>query len=283
MRRFTWSVVLLLIASLSVFFVGWLSLRVRPGAVAVVASKTGGVEPRPLEAGRFAWSPAALLPTNLRVVSFSPKPAGRSLSIEGELPSAAAYRAFMAGEPDFSWRLTLALKAAPKASALPELFARYGVDNDEALAAWLSAELDAALGDARASVLAYFADEDGAQLLASGRADEAVSADLAAKRPLLEILEFTVAEARLPDLALYARARELYLGYAERFRASVEPALAEASESAARDQVKLELLRRYGQLLAEFPGLIDYLAIQAGIAPRPSVLPVASPAARAGQ
>lgn len=269
MRRFTWSVVLLLIASLAVFCVGWLSLRVRPGAVAVVASKTGGVAPEPLEAGRFAWSPAALLPTNLRVVSFSPKPAGRSISLEGELPSAAAYRAFMAGEPDFSWSLTIALKAAPKPEALPELFSRYGVDNDEALAAWLSAELDSALGDARALALAHFADEDGAQLLATGRADEAVRDGLAAKRPMLEILEFGISEARLPDLALYARARELYLSYVERFRASVEPALAEASESAARDQVRMDLLRRYGQLLSEYPKLIDYLAIEAGIAPRP--------------
>ncbi len=283
MRRFTWSVVLLLIASLSVFCVGWLSLRVRPGAVAVVASKTGGVEPEPLRAGRFAWSPAALLPTNLRVVSFSPKPAGRSLSLEGELPSAAAYRAFMAGEPDFSWRLTLALKAAPKPAALPELFSRYGVDSDEALAAWLSAELDSALGDARALVLAHFADEEGAQLLVSGRADDAVRAGLAAKRPLLEILEFGISEARLPDLALYARARELYLGYVERFRASVEPALAEASELAARDQVRMDLLRRYGQLLSEYPSLIDYLAIEAGIAPRPAAPANGIPSTRTGQ
>lgn len=283
MRRFTWSVVLLLLASLTVFFIGWLSLRVRPGYVAVVASKTGGVEPRPLEAGRFSWSLAALLPTNLRVVSFSPKPVGRNLKLEGELPSAAAYRAFMAGEPDFSWRLTLSLKAAPKALALPELFSRYGVDSDEALAAWLSDELDSALIDARALVLALFADEDGAQLIAAGRADESVRAGVAAKRPMLEILAFGISEARLPDLALYAQARELYLGYIERFRASVEPALAAASELAARDQVKIELLRRYGQLLTEFPSLIDYLAIEAGIAPRPIAAPSATTAAVAGR
>jgi len=55
----------------------------------------------------------------------------------------------------------------------------------------------------------------------------------------------------------------------ERFRASVEPALAAASGLAAEEQVRIDVLKRYGELLERYPALVDYLAIQAGIPPRP--------------
>jgi hypothetical protein len=46
------------------------------------------------------------------------------------------------------------------------------------------------------------------------------------------------------------------------------------------EQVRMDVLRRYGDLLERYPDLIDYLAIEAGIAPRPraAVLATAPPA-----
>jgi hypothetical protein len=88
------------------------------------------------------------------------------------------------------------------------------------------------------------------------------------RNPELSVSSLSVVSAKVPDLALYESARSLYLGYMENYRASVEPALTRASSQAAEEQVRMEILRRYGDLLERYPDLIDYLAIEAGLAPR---------------
>ncbi len=268
MRRFTWTLALLTVTSLAVFGVGWLSLRVKPGCYAVVATKTGGVRASVLEAGVFSWSAEALLPTNVRLVQFSPLRAEREFSFSGELPSSAAYRAFMAGEPDFSWKLALRLRAMPRPDSLPELFSRYGVDTPELLSSWLGDEIEAAAADARAIALGRITGVDSSRRLASGLEDEDMRRELALKRPFLEIQELSVSSAVVPDMALYEQARLLYTGYMERYRQSVEPVLARASEAAAADRIRMDTLRRYGELLRGYPEIIDYLAIEAGLPPR---------------
>ncbi|HAE21135.1 MAG TPA: hypothetical protein DCG47_02270, partial [Spirochaetaceae bacterium] len=168
MKRFIWTLVLLTLTSAAVFLIGWLPLRVEPGKYAVVASKTGGVEDEVVSSGRFFWSAAALLPTNLRLVQFSPARVERLISLSGELPSAGAYRAFMAGEPDFSWDISLRVRIAAAPAALPELFSRYGIDSDEALGAWLNEELEGAASDARALASDALVSAEAASRLASG-------------------------------------------------------------------------------------------------------------------
>jgi len=246
----------------AVFLIGWLPLRMRPGDYAVMVTKTGGVDPVVVAPGSFRWSAATFLPTNARLVTFTPAMAERLLEVSGELPSAKAYSAFMAGSPDFSYAVSARLTAAPKPEVLPELFSRWGVDDDEALSAWLESEMDLA------------ATELGAALREAsgvpGGIDEAsLALRLSSRHPMLDVRGVRIVASRMPDPNLYDEARRLYSAYMERFRASVEPALAKASSSAAEDQVRLDVLKRYGELLAAYPALIDYLAIQAGLAPRP--------------
>ena len=261
MRRFPVTLAILLVCGGVVFFVGWLPVRIKPGIYAVVVTKTGGVDPAVMAPGRFRWSAAALLPTNVRLVTFNPTSAERQVELSGTLPSAAAYSAFMAGEPDFSYAMTLRLIAAPKPSALPELFGRWGIADDAALATWLNTELDLAAAELRGA-LAGMADDpasiDHASLVAM----------VSARRPLLDVHDVEIVSSRLPDMALYTDARRLYASYIERFRASVEPALAAASSRSAAEQVHIDVLKRYGELLERYPALIDYLAIQAGLPPR---------------
>jgi hypothetical protein len=102
MKRFVFTLVLLLVVSLAVFMVGWVSLRLEPGRYAVMVSKTGGVDPAVLRSGSFRWTVAALLPTNLKVIPFTLSDMERVVELGGTLPSAEVYQEFMAGDPDFS-------------------------------------------------------------------------------------------------------------------------------------------------------------------------------------
>jgi hypothetical protein len=264
MRRIFWTTATLAIAGLAAFLVGWLPLRVEPGTYAVIVTKTGGVDPVVVAPGSFRWSAAAFLPTNLRLVTFAPAMTERRLEAEGELPSAKAYGAFMAGEPDFSYSVSARLVAAPKPEALPELYERWGVRDDEGLASWLASEMDLAAAELRASL--------GVSRDILAELDESsLALAISAAHPLLDVRGVRLSASRMPDARLYAEARRLYGAYVERFASSLEAALAEASTRAAEDQVRLDVLARYGELLERYPALVDYLAIQAGLAPRPAV------------
>lgn len=240
--------------------VGWLPLRLKPGCYAVLVTKTGGVEERVVASGTWSWTAAALLPTNVRLLRFSPVVIDRVVEAEGALPSAAAYSAFMAGQPDFSYAVRARLSATVRPEALPGLYERWGVDSDEALVAWLESELDLAASELRSAL---------SRAGAEGRIDEeALAMDVAARHEGLDLRGLRILSARLPDPRLYEEARRFYSAYVDRYREAVEPALAEASATAAADQVRVDSLRRYGELLRTYPELIDYLAIEAGMAPR---------------
>ncbi|MBN2874062.1 MAG: hypothetical protein JXM71_03115, partial [Spirochaetales bacterium] len=68
MRRFVLSLSILMVLSVSVFLVGWVSLRVPAGSYAVYSSKTGGVDTRVVAPGEFWWNAGMLLPTNVRLI-----------------------------------------------------------------------------------------------------------------------------------------------------------------------------------------------------------------------
>ncbi|PKL25406.1 MAG: hypothetical protein CVV47_04935 [Spirochaetae bacterium HGW-Spirochaetae-3] len=264
MRRFGWTIITLALLGGAVFLIGWLPLRLEPGSYAVLVTKTGGVDARVVAPGGFRWSAAALLPTNVRLVKLSPRASERSLEVSGELPSAAAYSAFMAGQPDFTYAFSARIIAAPDPSDLPALYERWGVADDESLSAWLESEIELAASDLRAALRSVM---DG-----SGDIDEAsLALAVSAGHPSLDVRGVRIVSSRTPDPRLYEEARRLYSSYMDRFRASVEPVLVAASSRAAEDQVRIDVLQRYGELLERYPSLVDYLAIEAGIPPRPVV------------
>lgn len=268
MKRFVFTFVLLLVVSLAVFMVGWVSLRLEPGQYAVMVSKTGGIDPEVLRSGAFRWTPAALLPTNLKLVSFTLSDMERLVHLGGTLPSAEVYKEFMAGDPDFSWTISVNVRSTVLPDSLPSLVEGFGFDDQAGLSAWLAGETDLAVAGLRSAIVKLAGTSEGATKLMSGEAEAELKASIEANHPELAIRSLALVSAKVPDLALYESARALYLGYMENYRTSVEPALARASSLAAEEQVRMEILRRYGDLLERYPDLIDYLAIEAGIPPR---------------
>ncbi len=268
MKKLSVTMIIVLLSAITVFCIGWLPLRVPAGLSAVLVSKTGGVHAAVLSPGSFFWSPEALLPTNIKLYTFKSATLEQKIDLNGEMPSAAAYRAFLAGEPDFSWQLSLRLAASVNPGYLPKIVSGFGVQDDAGLADWLRGELARAAEDLRPILVAAAADPAKAQGLVSGALSSSLMDTVQAKRPALAIREVSVLSSRMPDLALYESARALYSGYMESYRAMIEPVLAEASKKAAGDQVRLDSLKRYGKLLSEYPSLVDLLAIEAGIAPR---------------
>jgi len=267
MKKLLANLIILMLLGALVFFFGWLPLRVPAGRHAVLVSKTNGVHPETLAPGGFFWTPAALLPTNIKLYHFSSQVLEQRVELSGVLPSAGVYQDFLVGKPDFSWDISLRLTALVKTGQLPHIVAVHGVQDDQMLAAFLQDELVRAAEDLRGLLIATVSDAERMMDLFSGALSDHFVELISHKRPYLEVLEVAVISARIPDMQIYLAARELYGRYIASYQALVEPALAKASTIAAEDQVRMNSLRRYGEVLTEYPILVDYLAIEAGLQP----------------
>lgn len=268
MKRFVITLLILIVLSIAVFVAGLVTLRLEPGKYGVMVSKTGGVDPVVMRSGDFRWDIAALLPTNLKILSFTLADIEQVIELGGTLPSAEIYQDFMADGPDFTWAVSVELRASVLPESLPQLVEDSRIFDDAGLSDWLDTTSRHAVSGLQATLINLVGTSEGAAQLMSGAAEEQLKASIEAAFPELSVINLSVRSVKAPDLALYESARALYLAYIEKYRGSVEPELIQANSTAAAEQVRIEVLRSYGELLERFPDLIDYLAIEAGIPPR---------------
>jgi hypothetical protein len=189
---------------------------------------------------------------------FTLAPRFTMLTISGQLASGDVYASLVPEKPDFSYEIHLTVRYRIRPDSLPGLAARDGL-RPEGLADWY------ATADAD---LAYQA--QNAALSSAADDAEGVAADLQRLMPGrvsdLELLELVPTVTRMPDRALYARLKALYLdSLAAREQALVAAAGRLAVEEAQsrietqKHDASIAVLDRYGKLLDDHPGLIQLL------------------------
>ena len=77
------SFLILLIFAAFVFFIGWTQIKVKPGTIGVVESKTGGINSNLIIPGNFSWHKEFLIPTNASINKFEYKPYNGTKTITG--------------------------------------------------------------------------------------------------------------------------------------------------------------------------------------------------------
>lgn len=75
---------IILIFGAFVFFVGWTQIKVKPGSIGIVQSKTGGLSKNLVIPGKFSWHKEFLIPTNAQIQKFEYKPYNGSKTISGK-------------------------------------------------------------------------------------------------------------------------------------------------------------------------------------------------------
>ena len=259
------SIIVLLGVAGTVFVAGWIQLLLPPATYAVLFSKTGGYDARVIAPATFAWRWERVIPGNVTLYLFAVQPATVATPIRGVLPSADTVASVLPGNVDFGYQATVTVTFAVRPEALPGLAATEGL-LPEALPAWMQA---------RGEAIAHAAFErvqraDLAGALPNLAAVEArVAGALAEQFPAVEIRALRFADLHLPDLELYQRARRAYLALLEaRYEARRLAALNLAAErergvaAAEARREALQVLREYGEVLEEYPILVQFLALQ---------------------
>ena len=221
-KRIIANFVVLLAAAAAVFYVGWIQFSVEPGYCGVMESKTGGVYPKPVLAGQFAWRWERLLPTNVRISKFPLAPCKSEQEYTGSLPSAETYARMVDGGADFSYavRMTLSLSLPPE--ELVKLAASHEIKDEADLSAWYEARAKA-------------------------------GADLAPAT----ITDISIDSVKIPDYTLYESAKKLYEDYQEDLKDALKAKAEQHAAAAAESDRALEQLEKYAQLLEKYPQLKD--------------------------
>ncbi len=262
MRKAAIGVVFLALIGIAVFVVGWTQLNVPPGAYGVLVSKTGGVRASVLKPGVFAWAWEPLLPTNIKILSFSLSPIDRPFSVSFNLPEATEYAAAVGGGPSFSFSATGSLSFSVSPEALPDLVAKGLIKDQVTLDEWQQRSAEEAITHLTQKLEAIASETASTDHLLSYGANPRIIADLERAFPRLSGISYRLSAFEMPDYDLYEAVRKTYR----------ENALAiekvKGQKEAAKTEKNLDLdarfaeLERYGRLLTEYPSLIEYLKLE---------------------
>jgi hypothetical protein len=244
------------------FGFGYIPLRLEPGTQAVMFSKTSGWNERPFEAGRFAWAWELLIPTNATLYVFPGEARRVEISSSSLLPSASLYSSFLEGEPSFEDRIELQVSYRVSPEGLSDL-APAGLRPD-GLDQWY-ADTDSRIEGLVVRILGQTVENatQSADSLTMADVSETVHDRLQDRIPEIELISVVVRELSLSDIQLYREGRETYMEVQDARREALIAAAQQLAQSQASSDQRLGNLERYGQLLSEYPILLDYLQIAA--------------------
>ena len=264
MRKLAISLVILLIAGGTAFYFGWVQLQIPANSYGVVFTKTGGWDTSVIRPGEFHWRWERLLPTNFTLHIFPSTPHETSVRSSGSLPSAEVYAGYLEDNPDFSYELELSLAYRVRAVELPRLVREEDLQ-PAGLEEWYARHDRRMVDRARGLAGELYADvqEESAGPVQLDAFEEELTDRLAEAFPDLEIISAVPTTISLPDFSLYEAGRSLYFDSIEARRSAIAEQAYEAEERRITEESRLETLRRYGEVLTEYPTLLDYFSLTA--------------------
>ncbi len=262
MKKVLFLLVLLLLAAGAALVVGYLPLRHQSGSISILYSKTSGWHSEPITPGTFSWRWELLIPTNSEIHHFPDE--GRVITVRSTtvLPSADTYRPLLAGEPSLAQDVRLRIgyritpewiaEMAPRGITPEQLSDQLRFVDDEVTAAALVLVESAVLDQAETD-----------EPIQRDAVTERVGTALQERFGHLMFNAVVVEHLELPDPLLWRLGRQAF----EVVQQAREQALAETTgistiERANQDRL-VETLQRYGQVLSEYPVLLEYLEVVA--------------------
>lgn len=262
MKKAIFILFLLIILAGTGFGFGYVPLRLEAGSRAVMFTKTSGWHEEAFQAGEFAWAWELLIPTNAILYVFPDEPRRVQVESSSLLPSADLYANFLAEEPSLDGRVELGISYRVSTEGLPEL-APAGL-RPQGLEDWYSdtdGQIQGVVLRILTQVVEDFTTSSGS--LNSADLTQAVTDEIGQRRPEIELLSVVVNELSLVDIELYREGRETYMAIQEARREALVTAAQDLAQSQATSDQRIGNLERYGQLLSDYPVLLDYLEIAA--------------------
>ncbi|MDR0301238.1 MAG: hypothetical protein LBI04_02880 [Treponema sp.] len=262
MKKFFFTLFILLALAGTAFFFGWAQFKVPPGAYGVINSKTHGVDPLPVRSGEFRWLWYKLIPTNVEIAVFQLEPVKFDINFNSTLPSGDSYASFAGIVANFSWEFRAAISFSLNPDKLIPVVSNHNLKDQPSLDAYLQ---DTAQSIENLILRVFSSGEtDSTRLenVMAGGKDAALESEIAALHPEIQDFSLTIQSAKFPDFVLYRAVRILYEDYLKKQSEIVAAGFGRRAESHIASQLHFEELERYGELLTKFPVLLQYMALE---------------------
>ncbi len=269
MRKFFVSLVILIIAGGVAFYFGWIQLQLPADTYGVIFTKTNGFEQKVVKPGTFVWRWQRLLPTNLTLYTFKLAPQQTTVSSSGTLPSGSLYSQYIAGSPDFSYKVSLSLSYLLKPESLPRLMIDDSV-TPKTLDKWYADFAKQCSTAAQDFIATQSASGD---IVSGGFAglQGALLKHLAKTFPLVKFISVTPETIQLPDVALYQKAKQQYLGVVDAEQQARRQAAVNKTNLDQLASQRIDMLKRFGELFNQYPVLLKYFDLDP--AKRQNIIP----------
>ena len=255
MKKFIfWLFFLIIIAGVVGYF-GW--IRVPENNVALGFSTITGYDTAFMESGKLNWRWQKLVPKCYTLKMYQLETQSADVSVSQTLPSGELYASEMTGKPDFSFAVKYAVTYKIKEDSLYGM-ATSGDLGDGGLAAFY-ADVKEKIQNAAASLLGEEMSKAMAGSTFSQKAlGDGVKARIGEQLSDIEIISFDTVEAKFPDIELYKTAKAKYLENQEKKQEMAAQQEKETTDFNAKIDQRIELLKKYGELLTQYPILIEY-------------------------
>lgn len=255
MKKFLfWLFFLIIIAGVVLYF-GW--IRVPENNVALGFSTITGYDTSFMESGKLNWRWQKLIPKCYTLKMYQLETQSAEVSVAQTLPSGELYASGMAGNPDFSFSVKYAISYKIKEDSLYGM-ATSGELGDGGLDAFY-ADIKEKIQNAASSLLG----EEMAKAMAGSTfsqkaLEDGVKTRIGQQLSDIDIISFDTAEAKFPDIELYMAAKTKYLENQEKQQEIAAQKEKETTDFNAKIDQRIELLKKYGELLTQYPILIEY-------------------------
>lgn len=261
-KRLIISILLIIIASSFAGYFGLVSRKIPDQSIGVIFTKTSGFKSRPVFPGKLYWLPEALLPTNVKIFILPDTTFSKDITISGELQHGSTYSEYLEQETDFSWKVALHLKYKIRPEALPGLLQDEGL-REETYASYADSVYKEIAGALTTSYSQLFLNDhfSGGDMFRAEQFKNITSDIFTKDFDQLQLVDTTVTEFNIPDIDLYTRTKEHYMAILSVQADKLFSDITITAEEKSNQTIKIELLKRYGELFSEYPILIDFLGL----------------------
>ena len=255
-------IVVFVLSAAFIFFFGWIQIKLPVNTYGVAFTKSGGYLDKVYEPGKFSWDFRKLIPGNFRLLKFELKTRQLNINYQGDLPSGKTYSEYLPNSPDFSFKFNYLLSYGIRPKKLPDMVDKYKLTPDQ-----ITIRYNAIDAELQSFITSFYiekqrlSDSVGIPYDNNKETTEEVKKVLSGQFPDLEIYEYIAYEISLPDIRLYNKGRDIYLHSLDNENRIISESRTKIAEQEIRDAANFETLKKYGELLTEYPALIDFFSV----------------------
>ena len=242
-----------------VFYRGWIQFSIPENHYALAFTKTGGYDKTLMKAGDFNWRWENLFPTNMTLHIFELPWASCNVEITGTLPSGKQYASILENENSDAFEYSLQLSLLYRLS--PENILQM-IHNDN----FQFSHIDGWYSELNQEIQVLAAEAVPLYLSREVIGEESIRSYIIERihnnHPEAEIKNILISRSVLPDIKLYEETRNIYIAGIQASRAYTSELEKQNAELESQLNSKINLLKDYGEVLTEYPVLLQYFNLE---------------------